>query len=57
MYFPLGVLAFLLSLGSAAPVLEAVSRPLSARAGPAAGTIITTCSQPNTIALTFDDGP
>jgi hypothetical protein len=57
MYLPLVVLAYLSSLGLAAPALERTSHPLSARAGPAAGTIITTCSQPNTIALTFDDGP
>ncbi len=31
--------------------------PQSSQSGPAPGTIITKCTAPNTIALTFDDGP
>ncbi|KAL2061110.1 hypothetical protein VTL71DRAFT_7383 [Oculimacula yallundae] len=35
----------------------AAALPKASQAGPAAGTIITRCTAPNTIALTFDDGP
>ncbi|CZT12313.1 related to deacetylase [Rhynchosporium agropyri] len=37
--------------------IVAASPQITPRAGPAAGTIITKCTEPNTIALTFDDGP
>ncbi|KAH8653226.1 chitin deacetylase-like protein [Tricladium varicosporioides] len=52
----LPLLAALLPVISAAPTTPA-SPLLQPRAGPAAGTIITKCTEPNTIALTFDDGP
>lgn len=47
----------LASLLLAASGAIAIPTTLNARAGPAPGTIVTSCTEPNTIALTFDDGP
>ncbi|RDL29984.1 Glycoside hydrolase [Venustampulla echinocandica] len=56
MHSPLAYLALLLPVVSAVPAPNPLAL-LNARAGPAAGSVITSCTQPNTIALTFDDGP
>lgn len=49
--------AKLTSLLLAASGALALPTTLEARAGPSPGTVITSCTEPNTIALTFDDGP
>ncbi|KAK2764564.1 hypothetical protein FQN54_009259 [Arachnomyces sp. PD_36] len=50
-------IAQLTSLLLAASGALALPSGLKARAGPSPGTVITSCTEPGTIALTFDDGP
>lgn len=45
---------FLLAVSSASASFPSA---LNKRAGPDIGTVVSTCTEPNTIALTFDDGP
>ncbi|KAF4626664.1 hypothetical protein G7Y89_g11498 [Cudoniella acicularis] len=57
MFSAVFLLTVLLPTVLAAPTASSANPALTARSGPAAGTIITQCTAPNTIALTFDDGP